>query len=541
MKNTVLLLSLLFMSLSTTLMAHDLRNSEFQLRRWELTQERKNLEGSFLFFKDGNVYIQTANHSVVEYPISSFSKEDQQWIAKKNAEINQLNQQSHHSGSKSNSLSNTSSFILISLLLLILSYIMVFVEQKKMRYSLSFLVLGACIGLFSFTNKSFKSLLMPSSPATLDSAFAPFKPNVSTFWDANYFYVESKGIPTTHAMMVGISNHGWQRQVPIPQCYIKTNSWPIPLNPVMANNPIPVDSIHFTRGAIAIAVNGVPIFNVHTNTGVDSYLDGQLDNFGGHCGRADDYHYHIAPLHLYQYTGTNLPVAYGLDGYAVYGSVEPDGTAMRSLDANHGHLYNGTYHYHGTTTAPYMIARMAGQVTEDNTHQLIPQAAAKGVRPALTPLNGALITACTPNANQNGYNVTYTRNGVTDSVVYSWSQSGVYTFKFYTGANLDSTKNYNGFIQCTIPINTGVNELENAQNDFSVYPNPTQGKFKIDIQNEAAKNKLKQISIFDLNGKLIYKTTRYPTEIELDKSVKGIYFIQIQFDQQYQIQKLIIE
>ena len=116
----------------------------------------------------------------------------------------------------------------------------------------------------------------------------------------------------------------------------------------MASNPISVDNIHFTRGAIAIAANGVPIFNYHTNTGVDSYLDGQLDEFGGHCGMADDYHYHIASLHLYDYTTPDLPVAYGLDGYQVFGSVEPDGFAMQALDSNHGHYFNGQYHYHGT-------------------------------------------------------------------------------------------------------------------------------------------------------------------------------------------------
>ena len=133
----------------------------------------------------------------------------------------------------------------------------------------------------------------------------------------------------------------------------------------MSDNPIPVDEIHFTRGAIAVAVNGVPIFNYHTNTGVDSYLDGQLDNYGGHCGRADDYHYHIAPLHLYAYTNSSLPIAYGLDGFPVFGEFEPDGSAMQVLDDNHGHWYNGEYHYHGTSAAPYTIGRMAGVVTED--------------------------------------------------------------------------------------------------------------------------------------------------------------------------------
>ena len=283
------------------------------------------------------------------------------------------------------------------------------IRKKKLSHVAYLLVVGILSVLYSFRTKAFKLLNVNTNPLTIDSAFTPFKPNVNTFWNATYFYVESIGIPTTHTMMAGISNHGWQQQVPIPQCYKGSNAWPIPLNPVMAASPIPVDSIHFTRGAIAIAANGVPIFNVHTNTGVDSYADGQLDNYGGHCGRADDYHYHVAPLHLYGTTSNTLPIAYSLDGFAVYGSVEPNGSSMQPLDANHGHYgSSGVYHYHGTATAPYMIAKMVGQVTEDLTHQLIPQAAASPVRTEnWTPLNGALITSCLPNGTGNGFNLSY--------------------------------------------------------------------------------------------------------------------------------------
>jgi len=49
------------------------------------------------------------------------------------------------------------------------------------------------------------------------------------------------------------------------------------------------------KGAVAIAPNGVPIFNPLNNTGEDAYAIGELDQWGGHCGKADDYHY----LHHY--------------------------------------------------------------------------------------------------------------------------------------------------------------------------------------------------------------------------------------------------
>jgi hypothetical protein len=153
---------------------------------------------------------------------------------------------------------------------------------------------------------------------------------------------------------------------------------------VIAATPVPVNPQHFIRGALALAVNGIPIFNPFTNTGVDALVDGQLDNFGGHSGRADDYHYHIAPLSLYSQTSPTMPIAFGLDGFPIYGSKEPDGSDMKALDANHGHYgSNGVYHYHGTTAYPYMIGSMVGKVTEDATMQIIPQATATPVRPSL--------------------------------------------------------------------------------------------------------------------------------------------------------------
>ena len=78
-----------------------------------------------------------------------------------------------------------------------------------------------------------------------------------------------------------------------------------------------------------------------------------------------------------------------------------------------------------------MIANMVGQVTEDTTHQIIPQPHANPVRPGQTPLNGAVITNCMANGN-NGYTLIYTLSGNTDSIVYYWNTAGLYTFNFHT-------------------------------------------------------------------------------------------------------------
>ena len=86
-----------------------------------------------------------------------------------------------------------------------------------------------------------------------------------------------------HHMMVGIT--AWQQQVPLPQPYSGANAWRIPLRPVPAANPMSAKD-NFFRGAIALAANGVPIYNPIKNDGkTDTFLAGELDELGGHCGR----------------------------------------------------------------------------------------------------------------------------------------------------------------------------------------------------------------------------------------------------------------
>ncbi len=532
----------LFAALGAT-RAHDLRYQNLPLKQWHLKGKAQPVSGSFYLLKEGTLYLEDPEGAIITLPISALSSEDRRYAVQKNQRILELNQTLPSSikvSSASSRLHVDTRFLVLFFMLLVLAWFSVLAANKKrLKYIIPVWAVGVGAGLLSFGSKSISFSPSAASPAAIDSAFIPFKPNVHTFWDTNYFYVESKGIPTTHTMMVGISNHGWQQQVPIPQCYIGSNSWPIPLHPVMAANPIPVDNIHFTRGAIAIAANGVAIFNVHTNTGVDSYLDGQLDAFGGHCGRADDYHYHIAPLHLYAYTSISKPIAYGLDGFPVFGSVEPDGAPMQALDVNHGHPYNGGYHYHGTASAPYMIAQMAGQVTEDNTHQLIPQAAAHPVRPALTPLNGALITSCMPNASNNGYILGYTRNGNQNSIDYSWNQTGQYVFKFYGNGNLDSTKNYNGASPCSVP--DGFSRYGMASFGIEVFPNPSSGHFRLQFRDPALVQRVKSIALYNLQGKILVES-RFPLQdIDAEQLPNGIYLLRIRLEDGDQIRKVILQ
>ena len=483
------------------LFAHNMSYRMPAMREWTNVQNGEHVLASFLVQKNDVVLVQNEQGLTQSLRIDQLSAEDTQWLSERKQWIAAINAQRIESTRDAKGENGSSEYFWISCIaaaaLLAGLLLMRKPALKPVIWPAILVVLG--FAWSSFSHWKDEPLSLETDPVVINEAFNPFVPAVHTFFDNDYFYVESRGIPETHEMMVGISNHGWQQQVPIPQCYIANNAWPIPLHPVMAANPIPVDQTHFTRGAIAIAVNGVPIFNVHTNTGVDSNVDGQLDIYGGHCGRADDYHYHIAPLHLYDYTSASLPIAYGLDGFAVYGATEPDGSPMQALDANHGHFgVDGVYHYHGTAEAPYMIAQMAGEVVEDSTHQLIPQAAAYPVRPSLTPLNGALINMCVPNATGNGYTLGYTLNGQQDSIVYSWMNTGEYTFNYYTtGDGVPNTQVYNGFDQCVVP--TTVRENLNSTEFFEVYPNPCHDH--VQVKFDAASGR--EIRLYSADGRCL--------------------------------------
>ena len=519
--------------------SHTVSIENVVLKHWKIKNENSEVVGSFCMIKNRTVYIENASDKIVHFPLSSLSNEDQLYVQKKANWVNTINNDflAKKSISKEEIQSNWNNKLLAIALVVFFIGIMAltFVEKKKSKYLFPMFLVASMMILYGFSKN--KALSTATNPEFMQSAFTPFASAVSTTFDKTYFYVNSKGIPN-HEMMVGISNHGWQQQVPIPQCYTGSNAWSIPLNPVIAATPVPVSSSHFLKGAIAIAANGVPIFNYHTNTGVDSFLDGQLDNYGGHCGRGDDYHYHIAPLHLITLAQTtyNLPIAFGLDGFAVYGSLEPDGQTMKTLDANHGHYgTDGVYHYHGTNNAPYMIGRMVGQVTEDSNLQIIPQAQAHPIRNEnWTPLSGALITSCVLNSNNNGYSTSYSLNGLLGYATnFSWNGK-TYTFDYITPTGI-TTKTYTGFVQCSIP-NLSNNDMAFNDSNIVVYPNPTNEFLNIKINNLVSEKEIEAIEIYGIKGELISKTRHFQPKVDTRNLTKGNYWVRIQF-KNYQVTK----
>lgn len=538
MKKLLLILICLFTNYA---FSHTINYDKVVLHHWTLEKEHQFVDGSFYMLKNGNVYIEEANGKIVHFPISSFSKEDQTFATKKDQWVKKINNDfvAKNTTSQLEIQSTWNKKLRIIALFIVLLGVSIFTytDKEKIKYLIPIISVGGLIVLYGFAKKT-----TTTDPAFVNSAFAPFKSTVSTSYDATYFYVNSKGVPN-HTMMVGIASGGWQQQVPIPQCYLSSfinksgnqNAWSIPLNPVIAATPVPVNKDHFGIGAIAIAANGVAIFNLYTTSGQDSYATGQLDNFGGHCGKGDDYHYHTAPLHLISsgQTTANLPIAFGLDGFAVYGSLEPDGSAMSTLDANHGHYgTNGVYHYHGTQNSngsnPLMIVNMVGAVTEDANKQLIPQPQASPLRGGnLTPLAGALITSCVANTNNNGYNLAYSINGVPGYATnFSWNGT-TYTFDYVTPTGTTTT-NYKGFSQCTVP-NLTVSDFTISDKNISIYPNPADDILNVKLNFGVSEGDVQSISIYGLKGELISKIMHYKPTIDIKNLPQGTYLVKIQF------------
>jgi hypothetical protein len=299
-----------------------------------------------------------------------------------------------------------------------------------------FLQIGGMAAGLALVNSLVSIESSSALPVAALPGFTAFAKSVKVFKADKYYLVESNGIPA-HQMMVG--SKSWQQQVPTVQNYAGGNAWSIPIKPVIAASPMSAKD-HFLRGAIAIAVNGVPIFNALNNRGDDALLAGELDDWGGHCGRADDYHYHIAPTHLQTIVGKKVPIAYALDGFPIYGETEIDGKKVTGLDAFNGHFDSKkNYHYHATKNYPYINGGFKGVVTEIEG-QVDPQALTKGFRPAGAPLRGAVITGL-ERVGDNSFDLKYTLNSSDFHVKYSATLSEV-NMQFIDPQGLTRTEVY---------------------------------------------------------------------------------------------------
>lgn len=431
------ILVVLFLILNAfNLSAHEGGHGASQ-KTWKLTTNNESFKADFIKTENNKIWLLDSNHNIKTYAISDFSNDDQKYIQARSELIFSLNN-AQNTVSDSFSYSQVATFTLGGILL-VLSIILL-IKQKKVIH-LSYGFIGVFLILFvSCKNGSAlqsTSFSVPSNNVSLMQSFFEKFEGVTTHSDENFLYISSNGLPN-HEMMVGITN--WQQQVPINQNYTGDNSWAIPIHPKMAENPLSTKT-NLLKGAIAVAVNGIPIFNPLNNRGEDANAIGELDQWGGHCGRADDYHYHLPPLHLQKQVGAGNPIAYAVDGFPVYG------VTSDKLDQYLGKRNtDGSYEYHTIKEYPYFIAGMRGEVkldpkTKAPENQVYPQPRTQELRPALRPLKGAEIINFKA-LGANAYALTYRLNLEEYVIKYKWDSSNTYTYEFINPDGISKIENY---------------------------------------------------------------------------------------------------
>ena len=241
------------------------------------------------------------------------------------------------------------------------------VTGAALTSAMSNLTLGTAVLNLSFTRAT-----TPTGGTTacgyVRSAIASSS-GASVSCDASYAYVSSNSV-AAHAMMDGIT--ATNLQIPVGQNFLGANGWKIPLAPaVAATTTAAVD------GPIGIAVNGVVIFNPCKQGGCangDTKVLGELDVCNGHAGRADDYHYHAAPTCLMATKAANYwdthPVGWALDGFAIFGYNNADGTVATRDSVCGGNttaVSNAPagYSYHVTDASPYVLSCFRGTPSPD--------------------------------------------------------------------------------------------------------------------------------------------------------------------------------
>ncbi len=404
------------------------------IKDWHFANGTESLKADFVKKEGKIVFLRDPNHQVLRFNYSDFQAEEQTYISKQANFIDGINNSTESQRSLSVSYMN---LLLVAGILLFIFGVFSLKNSSK-KPMLAYSLVGLSIVMLGCSNtKSLEAIKMAANDIPfLESVFGAFD-NVHTRYDDKYFFIESDGIPD-HEMMTGITN--WQQQVPINHDYSGGNAWAIPLQPELAEEPLSTKD-NFMKGAIAIAANGVPIFNPLNNRGEDANVIGELDKWGGHCGRADDYHYHLPPAHLQAQVGADKPIAYALDGFPVYGETSEE------LDENLGRFTtDSTYQYHAVKGYPYLIAAMRGEVeinprTQAPENEIMPQAKTRGVRPDLRPLRGAEITDF-KNPTPQQFSLTYTLDSKIYRINYGWDTGGNYTYEFVYPDGTREESNY---------------------------------------------------------------------------------------------------
>jgi hypothetical protein len=201
--------------------------------------------------------------------------------------------------------------------------------------------------------------------------------------DGTYITIKSNGVPDHVSPYYATSNSLYQTYAgttSLGYTFVKnpntiatqTYTFKIPLYPTVAANHAAT-----SLGVIGISLNGVAMYNQYAGPNLPLTNEiASFDKYNGHPQVTGQYHYHLEPLYLTNFTASKTGLlGFLLDGFPVYGPQEitsweitPTGgskpvlkTLVSSdLDVYHGHTHatydfpSGIYHYHFTSDAPYL-------------------------------------------------------------------------------------------------------------------------------------------------------------------------------------------
>lgn len=252
-----------------------------------------------------------------------------------------------------------------------------FVGSRIVSIVLIPLLLAACSGERSYeTHSSYfgsalQTVLSPEQHCEAVVASvrdAGFADEAEVTCDEGFAYIHSDSY-ASHEMMTGIVGTNEQIPIPAPGYFA-----PIRFNPVLTEEPKTRDS------SLAIAVNGIPIFDYsaggemsiddlyYHQPHLDTIALQQLDVCGGHTGRGEDYHYHELPRCMIEQMDNkddNPILGWGFDGFPLYGNNNPDGSeiAPGALDVCNGQpdpVFG--FRYHTSDEPPYILQCLMGEV-----------------------------------------------------------------------------------------------------------------------------------------------------------------------------------
>jgi hypothetical protein len=222
------------------------------------------------------------------------------------------------------------------------------------------------------------------------------------------------------------------------------------------------------------------------------------------------------------------------------------GTSI-TLTGNGANDYSWTSSQTGTSTGGTLTFTPTGNITV-NMSGTVTGCSAAGT----SAINITVITTpATPSITQSGD--TLHSGSILVGAMYAWYKGGVLQtttstpYYILTSAGIYTVKVKNGDCSSVespafAAIYTGIKNASNSVSVFEVYPNPTEGKLKLNIS--LTKNAAVQLRIYSADGRELYGQSYTNTrvlneEMNLQDLSKGVYILRLNVDDEVYYHKIV--